>query len=251
LAAPEERDTEIPPEIVVFRVRRDSECAECGRELWRGNLLRMEEGSPLCLDCADLGHLEFLPRGDTALTRRATSYSTLRAVVVEWSRTRKRYERQGILAEPEAIQRAEEESLADAEVRERQRERAAARRETEDRQFVVEFARAIRSQFPGCPAGGEEEIAQHACRKYSGRIGRTAAGRGFDAEAVRLAVIAHIRHAHTLYDHLLFEFGDRALARGEVRTQVEEILGSWERAPDNRASPEAVQRPDSPSGGGP
>src|SRR5262245_35299799 len=100
-------------EIVVFMVRRATECSECGCELAHGSLLRMEASQPLCLDCADLGHLEFLPRGDVALTRRASKHSQLRAVVVEWSRTRKRYERQGILAEPEAIARAEEETLAD------------------------------------------------------------------------------------------------------------------------------------------
>src|SRR5207253_11132122 len=123
-------------EIVVFMVRRDTKCAECGRELFHGSLLRVEEEEALCLDCADLGHLEYLPRGDIAVTRRASKYTRLRAVVLEWSRTRKRYERQGILAEPEAIRRAEEESLADAELRERRREQNAARREAEDQQFV-------------------------------------------------------------------------------------------------------------------
>src|SRR5205807_1283740 len=112
-------------EIVVFMVRRDTKCSECERELFHGSLLRMEREQPLCMDCADLGHLEYLPRGDVAVTRRASKYTRLRAVVVEWSRTRKRYERQGILAEPEAIRRAEEESLADAELRERRREQNA------------------------------------------------------------------------------------------------------------------------------
>jgi hypothetical protein len=84
-------------EMVVFILVRESKCAECGRELYKGNFLRVEKERPLCLDCADLAHLEFLPRGDTAVTRRASKYSPLRVVVVRWSRTRKRYERQGIL----------------------------------------------------------------------------------------------------------------------------------------------------------
>ena len=79
-----------PNEIVVFMIRRDTQCTECGDELGRGRLLRVENGKALCLECADLDHLEFLPRGDTAVTRRASRYSKLRAVVVEWSRTRKR-----------------------------------------------------------------------------------------------------------------------------------------------------------------
>src|SRR4029077_11796647 len=109
----------------------------------------------LCIDCADLGHLEFLPTGDAALTRRSSKYSTLRAVVVRWSRTRKRYERQGILVESEALRRAEVESLADAEVRARRQARAAELRELEDDQFVTAFARAIRHEYPRCPATEE------------------------------------------------------------------------------------------------
>src|SRR5205807_1202215 len=147
-------------------IRRETQCSDCGDELGPGRLLRMEGDRPLCLSCADLDHLEFLGRGDTALTRRASKYSRLRAVVVQWSRTRKQYERQGILAEPEAIERAEGETLADADYRERQRQRAAERREGLDREYVSAFARAIREQFPACPTGEETRIAEHACLKH-------------------------------------------------------------------------------------
>src|SRR6516225_6690189 len=126
-------DSALGEDIVVFMIRRDTRCSECGEELGRGRFIRLEKRNPLCLACADLDHLEFLPRGNTAVTRRAGKYTKLRAVVVQWSRTRKRYERQGILAESEAIRRAEEESLADADLRARQRERAAERRLEEDR----------------------------------------------------------------------------------------------------------------------
>jgi hypothetical protein len=215
-------------EIVVFWVVRPTRCSECGAELDKGNLLRLEQEKALCMACADLDHLEFLPSGDTAVTRRASKYTRLRAVVVRWSRTRKRYERQGILAEPEAIARAEEESLADAEVRARRQARAAQRRALEDEQYAAAFARAIRAQFPGCPAGEETGIARHACRKSSGRVGRTAAAKEFDPEAVRLAVIAHVRHVHTNYDELLGEFGDRQSARESVSHRVRAILDDWQ-----------------------
>lgn len=46
----------------------------------------MEGDGPLCMDCADLGHLVFLARGDAALTRRAKKASGLSAVVVRFSR---------------------------------------------------------------------------------------------------------------------------------------------------------------------
>ena len=97
-------------ELVVFLVRRDTRCGACGHELWRGSLLRVrvEGEQALCLDCADLGSLEYLPRGDPAVTWRARAYSALSAIVLEWSRTRRRYERQGVLAEPEAIRCAEQ-----------------------------------------------------------------------------------------------------------------------------------------------
>jgi hypothetical protein len=215
-------------DIVVFQVRKETRCAECGQELWRGSLLRVENNKALCLECADLDHLEYLPRGDAAVTRRATKYTKLKAVVVQWSRTRKRYERQGILAEPAAIQRAEEESLADADLRARQRERAALQREAVDREYVADFARAIREQYPSCPAGEEVQIAEHACRKHSGRVGRTAAAKDFDPEAIRLAVIAHLRHVHTDYDILLARYGDRQSARSEVRDRVAALLRQWE-----------------------
>lgn len=64
-----------------------------------------------------MNHLEYLLRGDTAVTRRVTKYFRLRAVVLKWSRTRERYDRQGILTEGEAVERAVEESAADADIR--------------------------------------------------------------------------------------------------------------------------------------
>jgi hypothetical protein len=73
------------------------------------------------MECADLGHLVFLPRGDAALTRRAKKASGLFALVVRFSRARKRYERQGILVEPEALGQAELECLEDHDVRHRRR----------------------------------------------------------------------------------------------------------------------------------
>ena len=215
-------------EIVVFWVVRPSQCTECGVELGKGSLLRLEGEKALCTCCADLERLEFLPSGEAAVTRRASKYSTLRAVVVQWSRTRKRYERQGILVEPDAIRRAEEESLADAELRARRQARAAERRQVEDHEFVAAFARAIRDQYPGCPAAEELEIAKHACRKDSGRVGRTAAAKELSPEAIRLAVIAHIRHAHTDYDELLARYADRDMARERIRGQVAAILDDWQ-----------------------
>ena len=156
---------------------RPWKCAECLTDHDGGEFLTMDDAGPVCMPCADLAHLEFLARGDAALTRRTRKHSGLSGVVVKWSRSRKRYERQGIIAESDAIERAEQECLADADARERRRQRAIVRRDDEDNEFVDELAAAIREQFPGCPADRATRIAKHAGERSSGRIGRTAAGR--------------------------------------------------------------------------
>jgi hypothetical protein len=214
-------------EIVVFRVRRDTHCSECSEELFRGSLLRLEDKAVLCLSCADLDKLEFLPSGDAALTRRARKYSVLQAVVVEWSRSRKRYERQGVLVEASALETAEAECLADADARARKRERAVIQRHADDDAFIASFAAAILSAYPGCPADEATEIAAHACRRYSGRIGRTAAAKSLDPNAVRLAVVAHIRHVHTDYDRLLTQLQDRQRAREEIAESLDATQRRW------------------------
>ncbi len=48
-------------------------------------------------------------------SRGARKHSTLAAVVLEWSRARKRYERQGLLVEAQALEQAEGECPADEE----------------------------------------------------------------------------------------------------------------------------------------
>jgi hypothetical protein len=202
-------------------------CAACATQFERGDFLTMDDAGPLCLGCADLGHLEFLPSGDTAMTRRARKASRLSAVVVQWSRTRKRYERQGILAERPAIEQAEAACLADGEARERRRSREAQRRSDADERFVVDLAAAIRQQFPGCPPERAERIAQHAGARSSGRIGRTSAGRALDPEAVRMAVVASVRHADTTYDELLMSGVPRKVARDLVRDDIDRVLSAW------------------------
>ncbi len=206
---------------------RASRCSECGEELGKGRSLRMEGDRPLCLSCADLDHLFFLPRGDAALTRRAGKYSTLKAVVVRFSRARKRHERQGILVEKEALERAEKECLQDAEVRALRRQREAERRADLDVEFVREFVRQVRKRYPRCPAGEARKIAEQACLKYSGRVGRSQAAKRFEPQALDLAVAAHLRHRHSDYDRLLAEGRDRFEARREVGPSLANLLERW------------------------
>jgi hypothetical protein len=214
--------------LKVFISSRDSVCGECGEDLGPHAWITLAgEKGALCLSCADLDHLLFLPSGDAALTRRAWKHSVLSAVVLKWSRARKQYERQGLLVESQALDKAEGECLADGEARQLRQEREAERRQELDQQYVGQFAARVRELFPGCPREREREIAEHACLKYSGRVGRSAAAKAFDENAVRLAVAAHIRHRETKYDELLGSGHDRGEAREMVQAALELTLAKW------------------------
>jgi len=216
-------------DLKVFITSREATCGECGEDLGRHAWITLQgEKGAVCLSCADMDHLVFLPSGDAALTRRAGKYSTLKAVVLKWSKARKRYERQGILVEEAALQRAEEECLDDADARARQRERNAERRDRLDQAYLIRFADRIRELYPKCPPGVEQKIADHACEKYSGRVGRTASAKDLEEGAVSLAVTAYIRHAETNYDELLSQGYERNEARMLVRDELERIIESWQ-----------------------
>ncbi len=191
----------------------------------------MEGDHPLCMVCADLGHLVFLPSGNTALTRRANKHSALRAVVVRFSRARKRYERQGILVEETALEQAEQECLADADSRELARQRASERRACEDAEYVSAFARRVGELFPGCPPDERNAIARHTCAKSSGRVGRSASAKQLEAASIGLAVQAHVRHVHTPYDEHLARGRDRLESRAQIAGQVEQVMDGWKGIP--------------------
>jgi hypothetical protein len=218
-------------DLVVFDILRESKCADCGKELLHGDFLFMEGERPLCLTCADLDHLVYLPRGDTALTRRARKHSALSAVVVRFSRARKRYERQGVLVEESALERAGAECLADADQRSVRRERAEIYRDKQDQVLAMRMAESVRQMFPGCPPEEARAIAAHTSVRGSGRVARTASGRALEEEALRAAVVAAIRHRYTKYDRLLMKGLVRRDARDAVRDDIDRVLESWRRAP--------------------
>ena len=89
------------PELVVIQpLKTEWTCHRCGGA---GDLLMMESAGPACLRCVGLDDLVFLPTGDAKLTRRAKANSARYAVVVRFSKARGRYERQGLLVEPQAL----------------------------------------------------------------------------------------------------------------------------------------------------
>jgi len=211
-------------ELVVISPLRDWTCRECQGS---GDLLVMEGPGPLCLACAELDHLVLLGAGDAALTRRAKAASKLWAVVIRFSRSRKRYERQGLLVEEQALKKAESECLEDAEVRARRKAREAGRRADADEAPARQMADGIRKLFPGCPAEEAEAIARHATLRSSGRVGRTAAAKEMEERPLVLAVVAAVRHQYTRYDELLMSGMERSEARAAVRGEVDGILAGW------------------------
>ena len=215
------------PQPVVFLNLRDAQCAECGAEIAQDSMLLVEADQPLCLYCARLDGLEFLPAGDTALTRRSTKYSERIAVVVRFNRARKRYERQGILVEETALAKAEQECVQDADERAAARALAAVLRGQQDRKLVAQMIKLMAELFPGCSSTEIAAIAEHTAVRGSGRVGRSEAGRNLDEKALALAVGAAVRHSHTPYDELLASGVDRADARQQIAGQVEEILAKW------------------------
>ncbi|WP_327587379.1 DUF2293 domain-containing protein [Nonomuraea sp. NBC_00507] len=214
------------PDLVAVAPLTDWTCAACGDT---GPYLIMEDDQPHCLTCADMDHLVFLPAGNAALSRRAKQESGLSAVVVQFNRRRKIYQRLGLLVEQAALDAAEERCLADEEVRLRRRERDRERRAEQDVEFQASMAAEIARLFPGCPPERAREIAEHAGQRGSGRVGRSAAARALDENAITLAVIASIRHLDTDYDSLLMSGVPRMQARDLIRDVIEDKLEEFRR----------------------
>jgi hypothetical protein len=214
-----------PPDLIVMEPIGEFVCVGCGAT---DGLLTEEERGPVCLTCADLDHLVFLPSGDATLTRRARSQSTLSAVVVRWNRRRKRNERRGALVEADALERAERSLLTDADARARQRDRARERAVRQDAELVDHMTARIGELFPACPVDRARAIADHTALRGSGRVGRSAAGRALDDDALVAAVVASVRHEDTGYDAMLAAGVPREEARTRIRGDVDAVLDRWQ-----------------------
>lgn len=140
---------------------------------------------------------------------------------------RLRYERKGLLVEPAALDQAEQECLSDEEARARRRVRDGERREVADEKFQQELADEIVRLFPACPAERATAISRHTSTRGSGRVGRSAAGRALDPDAVTRAVVASVRHEDTAYDELLMSGVARDEARERIRTGIDQVLDRW------------------------
>ncbi|ASU84205.1 DUF2293 domain-containing protein [Nocardiopsis gilva YIM 90087] len=216
------------PDLMVVVADGDWSCAECGDGgADGGDLFLLEDGQRICLLCAEMDHLVLLPSGNATLTRRAKKASGLSAVTVRWDRRRKRYQRRGILVEATALERAEEQCLADEDLRARRRERDAVRRAEQDVELEARITKEILCQFPGCPEERAQRIARHTATRGSGRVGRSAAGREVEPKAVRRAVVASVRHEETGYDAMLMAGVAREEARARIADDIDRVLAGW------------------------
>jgi hypothetical protein len=214
--------------VVWISHREGERCAGCGADVGRGTLIVITaELGVRCLGCAGLADLEYLPSGDTALTRRALALSPRSAVVVELSRARTRHERRGVLVETPAIAAARHACEEDADRRAEARDKSRERADREQAAYVSRFAERIVELFPGCPREDADAIARRACETSSGRVGRSAAARALEARPVELAVRAYVRHRYTPYEDLLAGGLETEAARTRVADAITERLDRW------------------------
>lgn len=219
----------VPLRPVVWISHREGQhCAGCGAATPQGTFIVITaELGIRCLGCAGLADLEYLPAGDTALTRRALARSSRSAVVVRLSRARKRHERQGVLLEAPALAAARQACAEDAGRRAAGRESQRARAEKKQVEYVARFAARILESFPSCPPEEAEDIARRACETHSDRVGRSAAARALEPRAIELAVRAHVRHRYTSYEDLLARGLDPIDARPRIAAAVDARVARW------------------------
>ncbi|WP_103069746.1 DUF2293 domain-containing protein [Aquimarina sediminis] len=214
----------------IFLTKKEKlKCITCGKRIPKGKsyVAESEGHKGTCFSCSPFVGYVMLPPGNAAMTRRSKKHSTLCAIVLAWNQRRKRFERQGQLVEESAIEKARLECEKDQAARDVKNKKAAIVREIKDREYKIEFAKAIRRRYPNCPRDREFDIAKHACEKYSGRVGRTANAKQFDAKMIDLAVEAHIRHAETDYDTRFGQGKGKREIRSEVKYDINHILKKW------------------------
>lgn len=175
---------------------------------------------------------EYLPRGDTFITRQVKKGPHW---VLHGHYNSEGYTPVlGVFAPAAAIEAARAAALATKTNREQARPRARARREKAEEAYHKEFEEAcllfldfasVHQELAREIAHGATEVA---CEKYSGRVGRTALVPL--ADKVCLAVRAYIRHNHTNYESNLpgsrsiFDEDDYLDARRAAHADVSRFL---------------------------
>jgi hypothetical protein len=220
--------------MIFFKVLKDIKCDKCGSKIRQGNVLREVKEKVYCLKCSGMEGLVLLPAGDRTLTVRAKKLSKLSAVVLKWNKIRKCYERQGLLVGKKALTEARRSCAADKDIRKEKRKKAAVYAAKADLKYKKSFATAVTQAYPGCGIKNAGFIAEHACEKYSGRVGRSAAAKKLEPQTINLAVRAFIRHNMTEYESLFEKGYFKTKARKTIIGQVNEIAEKWKHKTDRK-----------------
>jgi len=139
------------------------------------------------------------------------------------SATRNRRPLRFVTGAPEAVEAAWRTRWVSRDLPAQKRERITRTQDSPPDLVVVQPIR----DWTCAECGRAETIARHTSLRGSGRVGRSAAGRSLDDEALTLAVVASVRHEDTDYDSLLMSGVGRAEARDLIRPAVDRILASW------------------------
>ena len=206
-------------------------CKKCHAPILLGQafVAETEKSKGTCFSCSDFVGYPLLPPGNAALTRRSKKHSARCGVLLTWNQRRKRYERKGQYVEAIAIEKAKTDCAADQKTRDEKNQKAAIVRVKQDKEYIEQFALAIRNHYPSCPVGREFDIAKHACEKHSGRVGRTANAKNFVKHMIDLAVEAHIRHLETNYDEQFGKGKRKKQIRSDIKFDVSRIMMKWRR----------------------
>lgn len=214
----------------IFLTKKEKlRCSNCKQPIKQGQpyVAESENHPGICFPCSPFGDAAFLPPGDAAMTRRSKKHSSFCCILWGWNKRRKRFERKGQYVEAKAIILARKECEADKNERAAKNQKAAVVRAEQDKEYIKAFAIAIRKRYPNCPPKREIAIAQHACEKYSGRVGRTASAKQFDNDMIDLAVEAHIRHKETNYDQQFKTGKTKRTIRADVKGKIDAVIRKW------------------------
>lgn len=105
---------------IVYELSRSARCFNCDQKLNAGELVRIQQGQASeysderekevrCLSCAGLSQMATVSSGNAKLTKLSKKYSKTCFVIMKWSDLWKTYERRGILAESQAVDKAKQE----------------------------------------------------------------------------------------------------------------------------------------------
>ncbi|KAL2123805.1 hypothetical protein VTJ04DRAFT_170 [Mycothermus thermophilus] len=111
----------------------------------------------------------------------------------------------------------------------RENEATAAKRaaviQRRDATLRKQFEEAVAEIFPSIPRQDLQCVIMHTLKKRSRRVGRT--NKFSLHQKVRLAVSAHVRHAHTNYEELLEQRINKLTAREIVLEKVNKVTMRW------------------------